>query len=164
MRESQGQTESRFLVPQYIDTESKIFGPVTVRQFAIMLISAILGFAIWKIFENGNQILGAALILLQFMIFFIFAFAVINGQKFHYFFLNLIMTLKRPKLRVYRREFLVSTSIIPDEREERINYEKKLPPKSRLSDISLLVDTGGAYNIDDSQFQNSSTDIKEMNI
>ena len=36
-----------------------------------------------------------------------------------------------------------------DEQEERkVIATKKLPPKSRLSDISLMVDTGGAYNID----------------
>ena len=27
----------RFVVPQFIDVEDKIFGPVTVRQFLILL-------------------------------------------------------------------------------------------------------------------------------
>ena len=38
----------KFLVPQYIDVEPKIMGPITGRQFIEMLIGGFLSFIIYK--------------------------------------------------------------------------------------------------------------------
>lgn len=76
------------------------------------------------------------------------AFIRINGQPFHYFFLNLLQTFRKPSLRVWRRE------VTPDEIKIAITEVKILAPKpivkkeiglSRLSELSLIIDTGGAY-------------------
>jgi hypothetical protein len=137
----------RFLVPQYIETEPKILGPVTVRQFIIMLVAGLLGFVVWQIFDTLNQIAGAVIIFIQTMIFILFAFAKVNGQGFHYFFLNIVRTLKRPGLKVWKKAEYVK--VREEEMEKRVEVGvKKIPPKSRLSDLALLVDTGGAYNVD----------------
>ena len=41
-----------------------------------------------------------------------------------------------------------------------------MPPQSRLSDLSLLVDTGGAYNVDFAGEEVSQTEegVEDMNI
>ena len=46
----------KFIVPQFIDVESKIIGPITTRQFLIMLAGLILGFAAYKLSDLGSFI------------------------------------------------------------------------------------------------------------
>jgi len=55
--------ENRFMVPQYIETEPKILGPITIRQFVIILVAGIHGFAVFKIFEFINKKLGIVIVI-----------------------------------------------------------------------------------------------------
>ncbi len=158
--------ENRFLVPQYIETEPKILGPITVRQFIIILVAGLIDFIIWKIFETRQQVVGLALIVMVSLILGIVAFARINGQGFHYFFLNLVRTFKRPSLKVWRKQ-IVKEVVKGDERApDQAPPTKPMPPKSRLSDLALLVDTGGAYNVELNGEQNNKQQepLDEMNI
>ena len=41
----------QFTVPQFIDVENKIIGPITARQFLILLIAAIIVAISYKIFD-----------------------------------------------------------------------------------------------------------------
>ena len=160
----EGGGNNRFLVPQYIETEPKILGPITVRQFILILLGGMVSFVVWKIFENSNQNLGILILVLQYLIWLLFAFTTINGQKFHYFMLNIVKTAKKPKLRVWKKK--ISNEIIKEALRDQgeVMAVKKLPPKSRLSDISLLVDTGGAYNIDDEMSNEKIDGVEDMNI
>lgn len=140
--------ENRFMVPQYIEVEAKILGPITVRQFIVMLVAAMNGFIVWKIFELRNQTLGLILTILIVMIYVVFAFAKVNGQNFHYFVLNIIRTFKRPQLKVWKKTNITALPKEPEPEPMEVIARKKLPTKARLSDLALLVDTGGAYNVD----------------
>jgi len=134
----------QFTVPQFIDVEDKIFGPITVRQFVIMLIGfALIGIS-YKIFDFSAFI---AVGLLIFAVFGSIAFLKINGRPFHFFVLNIIQTLKKPGLRVWNHTI------------GRIDIEQKIQEKvtetgpplskrfttSRLAELALIVDTSGAY-------------------
>ena len=131
-----------FLVPQFIDVETKIIGPITTRQFVIMLIAGMVDFILYKLlYFNTFIVLG----LLVFGAFGIVAFFRINGMPFHYFFLNLVQTLKRPRLRIWSKALLKEKPA-----EEKIEIQKEFIPKpplpeSKLSKLSLVVNTGGAY-------------------
>jgi hypothetical protein len=69
-------------VPQFLDVEDKIIGPITVRQFIEMLMGGIVIFIFYKSFDFSLFIVSS---LLVFAITMIFAFAKINGQPFHNF-------------------------------------------------------------------------------
>ncbi|MCC6639423.1 PrgI family protein [Candidatus Falkowbacteria bacterium] len=152
--------ENRFLVPQHIETEPKIMGPVTVRQFLEMLAVSIVDFGIWKLLGGTNEAAALAIIFTLTFIVGIIAFARVNGQAFHYFLLNLIRTLKRPTLKIWKKE---SIKIIAEELPPPPTPapKKPLPPRSHLADLTLLVDTGGAYNV---AKQNVKDKVEEMNI
>jgi len=136
----------QFVVPQFIDVEDKIIGPITTRQFIIMLAALLLDFAAYKL---------ATFIFFIFLFFIItgagiiISFAKINGQPFHYFLLNLFQTMRRPRLRVWFIPLINSelkasaASAPPTPPEMKINKER--PEASRLSDLALLVNTGGVY-------------------
>ncbi len=135
----------QFTVPQFIDVEDKIIGSITARQFVIMLAAFLLMAIFYRIFDIS---LFATLSVITFVVFGTFAFAKVNGRPFHFFVLNLIQTLKKSKFRVWNnqlRQFEINIEI-PIE-----DFGRKYAPKaekissSRLTELSLVVDTGGGY-------------------
>lgn len=139
----------QYVVPQFIEVEAKIFGPITARQFIICLIGGGFMFFAYKVADFSLFILKGLVII---VITGLFAFVKINGRAFHYFLLNLIQTVKKPRLRVWKKEELRITNYESRKKEkvkEGKQIEEKKPRKklesSRLSDLSLVVDTGGAY-------------------
>lgn len=137
------------MVPQFIDVEDKIFGPITVRQFLILLVAG--GF-IFLAFRFADMALFIILLILIGGVALVFAFVKINGQSFHYFVLNIIQTLKRPSLRIWRvdydkkeLDFLRKSKV---ETPEEVAVRKPAR-RERIRDLSLLVNTGGFYQPED---------------
>ncbi len=134
----------QFVVPQFIDVEDKIFGPISVRQFLIIM-GALIATAISYQLFNFITFLLVAIVLLGSGA--VVAFLKINGQPFHFFLLSLIQTIRRPRLKIWSRHLasfkpapappIVTPSMKP--------VRHALPPASRLSQLALLVDTGGAW-------------------
>ncbi len=134
----------RFVVPQFINVENKVIGPITVRQFLIFVGAAII-----------LAILYALLLFTYFIIFGvfivaiagIFAFAKVNGAQFHFFFLSLIQTLKKPKTRVWNNRALAVElkTVASIKSDDGPAPKKQLYRRSRLADLSLVVDTKGRY-------------------
>lgn len=136
--------DNRFIVPQFIDAEDKIFGPITVRQFIIMVIGALFIFASYKLADFALFALEAFVIAALSLL---FAFVKVNGAPFHLFFINFLATLTKPKVRIWRKE-QVRVEEFKSKTEDQINKyvkPKRLLPSSKLSELSLIIDTGGVY-------------------
>lgn len=140
----------KYTVPQFIDVEDKIIGPLTTRQFLILLLTAGLMFLDFKLFDFG---LFLATAIPTFALGGTFAFFRVNGQPFHFFLLNMVQTLKRPALRVWDKEysdeelrFIIKTPPPPPP-PKRIRKEALATTK--LTELSLVVNTGGVYNPED---------------
>ncbi len=142
----------QFIVPQFIDVEDKIFGPITTRQFVIMLVGFLIIAATYKLFDFS---LFVAFGLLVLGISGIIAFLKINGRPFHYFILNLFQTIKRPRLRIWNNIFSISDDDygIEESRFAPSLHEviNKHYTTSRLAELSLIVDTKGAYQGEDGE-------------
>ena len=137
---------SQYVVPQFIDVEDKILGPMTVRQFVIILIDVGIMFVVFKLTSLGLMILINLPLL---MIGIVLAFVRVNGMPFHYFLLNLIQTTKNPNIRVWNKEYTVTElrsfiDVKPPPPPPKKVY-KEAPTTSRLSELTLQVNTGGAY-------------------
>lgn len=136
----------QFTVPQFIDVEDKIIGPITTRQFIIMLAGFILMAIFYRIFDFALFIISSILIIL---ITGSLSFIKINGRPFHFFILNLIQTLKRPSVRVWNH--VIGRVDVDYETEEKQQVAQSFVPlarrysASRLAELSLIVDTKGAY-------------------
>ena len=138
--------QTQFVVPQFIDVEDKIFGPVTARQFVILLVAGLLIVLAYKLADFALFVFilaiigGGSLVL---------AFVKINGQPFHYFILNIIQTLRRPALRIWNKIYDVADlKRLRDEAKVVVPEAIKPVPKlsySRIRDLSLTVNTGGYY-------------------
>jgi hypothetical protein len=142
---------NQFVVPQFLDVEAKIIGPITARQFLIMLATVLIGFVVYRIFLNFFLVILIDVPLLAAGL--AFAFAKVNGQPFHFLVVSMIQTLRRPSrrvwdkslndadLRVYLKKEVVEAPVA--------RVQKKPLERSRLSELTLVVNTGGVYEGDD---------------
>jgi len=135
----------QFLVPQFIDVEDKIIGPITTRQFVMLLVGILFTFVLYKLLAfayfavSGFLVLGVTAIL---------AFARVNGRPIHFLLLNFLQTAKRPKMRVWNREMFVrnvQTVESAIQEVKKVDVFKESTSGSRLRDLSLIVNTGGVY-------------------
>ena len=137
----------QFTVPQFLDVEDRILGPLSVRQFVILLVGALLLFLVYKLFFfTWFVIIG---IILAMMVA-ILAFYKPNGMPFHFFLLNLIQTTRKPKIRVWLKDLTTAElKILLNKKPEMVKVEsiilKGSLHSSSLSELSLIVDTGGTY-------------------
>jgi hypothetical protein len=137
----------KFVVPQFIDAEDKILGPITVRQFLICLGATLVLFigyrllSIWYFAAFAAVVGGLAGT---------FSFLRINGQPFHIFFVNFLQTNVRAKLRVWHKELndreLRALSEMKEDVQAPPKVVKQRPASTRLRDLALTVNTGGVYN------------------
>ena len=137
----------KFIVPQFIDTEDKILGPITVRQFLILLGATLILFVEYKILTFLYFVIAA---ILTSAVAALFGFVKINGQPFHIFFVNFLQTSLRAPLRVWDKNLTDSElKIFLSQKEEALIVPpstKNRPESTRLRDLALTVNTGGVYN------------------
>ncbi len=138
----------QFTVPQFIDVEDKIFGPITVRQFIILLIGVLLIALGYRIFDFTLFVVFALFI---FTVSSTLAFVKINGAAFHYFILNIVQTFKKPRLRVWSKDdTLIHALELETTHTEKVASSGRSPySASRLNELSLIVDTQGSYQGED---------------
>lgn len=140
----------QFTVPQFIDAEDKIMGPVTARQFIILMVVGLIEFIFFKLLSFIQFVaFGIPLLAIGGTV----AFMRVNGQPFHYFLLNLLQTFKKPRLRVWNKtytdaqlkEFIAQK--LPPAPETLVR--KEFTATSRLQELTLVVNTGGVYKPED---------------
>ena len=140
----------QFVVPQFIEVEDKIFGPITTRQFLILLSDGIL---IFLFYRYADFALFVTMTVLFGGIGLLFAFVKINGQTFHYFLLNIVQTLRNPSLRIWskvytKKELEFYRTFGTDIAVEEV-IERKKVKRQHIRDLSLIVNTGGYFRSED---------------
>lgn len=134
------------MVPQFIEVEDKIVGPLSVRQFCILVAGVILEATFFKVLSLIPFVVAG---ILTFVITITFAFIRINGMPFHYFLLNLIQSFRKPKLRVWDKNLTINEvrlgMVAPPPPPPAVAVRKAAPSGSHLQKLTLLINTGGAY-------------------
>ncbi|MEZ7820759.1 MAG: PrgI family protein [Patescibacteria group bacterium] len=134
---------NQFLVPQFIDVEPKILGPLTLRQFIIAVIGIVFAVVSYKFADLAlfivELIIIATLVIL-------FAFIKINGQPFHFFLLNIFCVLVGSNIRVWTKntDIVRAVEMADDKKEDQVVQKEEIKSQ-KLSELSLLLDTGGAF-------------------
>ncbi len=139
----------QFVVPQFIDVEDKIFGPITTRQFLMLLVA---GMTIFFAYRFGDFSMFIFTLIFSGTIALVFAFVKINGQLFHYFLLNIAQTIRRPSRRIWSKRYTKKDLDYFRKQtiEEKIIEEIQKPEKrEHIRDLALLVNTGGFYRPED---------------
>lgn len=139
------QPVQQFTVPQFIDVEDKIIGPITTRQFFISLAGLLLMFVAYRIADFTLFVLLAFLIAI---VTGVLAFLRINGRAFHEFALDAAVSLRKPKERIWKKtaspgaQFALEQLPLP--KPGRSATERPEAVRARtITELALLVDTGG---------------------
>lgn len=134
---------AQYVVPQFITVEDKILGPITVRQFVILLVDTGLMFVFYKLFDF-TLFLALAIPVTGFMM--ILAFVRIGGQPFHFFLLSILSMLKISRVRIWQGNAKVIMDLdYSAKKEEEVVVKIKNFDAARISELSKTVDTGGKY-------------------
>jgi len=118
----------QFQVPQFIDIEDKVIGPLTIKQFLYLLASGVVVFILYKtlnIFATiiiGIPVIGIGVAL---------AFVKIGNQPFIGFLRNFMGFIKKPDFYVWKKP-LGKKNVI-DQTEEHVEIIKKVPAKTKLN-------------------------------
>lgn len=138
----------QYNIPQFVDSEDKIIGPLTIRQFASLAIGVvILGFG-WVLTPNvvvfailAVPVLGATVA---------FSFVKINGQTFATFITNIITFILKPTLFLWSRDPQTATTIIKTTVKKRTFGKKDTAPEfsqARVDEIAWTLDTYGQKTV-----------------
>lgn len=92
---------AQFQVPQFIEVEDKIIGPLTLKQFMYLVVGGALLFILYFFLQFFLWFF-AALIIAPLAL--ALAFLKINGRPFIYFLMALIGFIFKPKLYLWKKK------------------------------------------------------------
>ena len=126
-----------FNIPQFIDKEDKIVGPLTAKQLGWLAGAFVILMVLWSFLDIATLIIAAIPVL---GIFGALAFYQPNGQPLIGFFLSSISFLFHPKMYVWKRIPEKETRRqAPAKKVEVIHVQKKVNA-GKIEEISKLLD------------------------
>ena len=135
----------QYKVPQKIDLEDKIIGPLTLKQFIYLLAGGMVDYIILS--ATSSSLGGWVLIVLVSLVALCFAFVQIEEQPFSYLIANFFSYVLRPKLRLWDKRSQTARVVeFKNKREDKSNQPLIKRPeevKSSLEALSQVLDTHG---------------------
>jgi hypothetical protein len=131
----------QFQVPQFIDVEDKIFGPLTIKQFIYILGGT--GTVVMLYLLQLPLILFFILACLSASFFGALAFMKINGQPFVVVLNNALNHITRPRLFIWKRE---QKRVV--QKQPIIEGQQPHTPRlteSKLKDLSWSLDINSRF-------------------
>ncbi|MBI2439467.1 MAG: PrgI family protein [Candidatus Moranbacteria bacterium] len=131
-----------FSVPQFIDVEDKIAGPLTWRQLLWMIGMGAVLLVAFNVFDGAMFIVSAIPIVL---IFVAFAFYRPNGFPLVTFIFYSILFLFRPKVSVWERPVRRPTPMKTEAKEtgDKQGSERKRIEREKLEELARIMDSRG---------------------
>ncbi len=121
----------QFQVPQFIETEDKIIGPLTIKQFLYIAAGGALCFSLFFFLNTGVWIFFVILIM---PIFLILAFAQVNGRPLPGVLISALGYYWKPRFYIWKRE-------VPKTPELHIAQPKFGGAKSLLDNLMSQMQT-----------------------
>lgn len=133
----------QFEVPQNIDLEDKILGPMTLRSFLILLFGALIVYSIFFIPGISKTVAIIIAIPLAIAVLLI-TFVKVQDQPFTQFFMNLIYFSLRPQKRIWNSEDIKPGVTIKNQtQKEEGHHAQKVVSHGQIEKLAQIVDTKG---------------------
>lgn len=126
-----------FNIPQFIDKEDKIVGPLTAKQLGWLAGAAALLFVLWTILDTVTLIVAAIPIL---GVFGALAFYQPNGQPLISFVLSSISFFFHPKIYIWKRVSEKETVKKIEKKKIEVLHVQKEVSRGKIDEISRLLD------------------------
>lgn len=155
----------QYSVPQFVDIEDKIFGPLTLKQFFVLLFGAIIGFMFWSIFGPG-LIFFVIMIPVALIIIWL-ALGKFNGQPVMGIFPVIISFFLKPRYRVFHRisdSTLMIDTKKSDEKESKIVSNKPTSYSARSSRLKNLAYVLDQQSAEEDRLASQIPDAPKQNI
>lgn len=154
----------QYKVPQNIDLEDKIIGPLTMLQFIYLMVGGMIVYVAFETFEFGVFIIIAFPVALLAIC---LAFVKVQDQPFSKFLIAALFYLTRPKSRVWYKnpqaeKFKSELVNKKPTQKEKTEIAHKTVEKSELEKLAMILDTGKAKELtkkSNSPGQNQVEDI-----
>lgn len=132
----------QFKVPQKIDIEDRIVGPLTMIQFVYAVLGAGAGYIMLSMFPSP---VGWFFALPIFIFTFCLVFIKVNGRPFGSFLKNLINYLSNPKTRLWHKaDSKIQVEIYqPKEKVVADPYLNKYHSKEEIEKLAQVIDRHG---------------------
>ena len=136
---------AQYQVPQFIELEDRIIGPLTLKQFLYLAFAGALLFVFWFLF---NFYIWIILTIPIAALAAAFAFLKINDRPFIYFFLAFIKYFTKPKLYIFSGTTGKGTPKKPAPEPSSVPQggtsegEEKKITLSKLKELALNLDIG----------------------
>lgn len=157
-------------IPQNIDKEDKLIGPLTLKQFLYILGGGSLTFIVYQyhlqgyLFFSEFLMIGIVIILVALA----FAFAKINGSTFVSFLSHVFIYIFASKKSIWGKDnqFFVPTMKIKKNLTSQTQNHKddNATNKSQLEKLAQVLDTGGKMNLESSASEHEITTLNPGNI
>lgn len=129
----------QYSVPQFVDVEDKIIGPLTLKQFLTLLVGSVFCFIYWSIFGGGGVFIFLSLITLG--AFGALAFVKFNGRPLTANIFSIFQFFLSSKTRVFQkigeRAFEMPAKKIQQTEEAKPGAETT---ESRLNKLAYFLD------------------------
>lgn len=138
----------QYSVPQFIEVEDKVIGPLTTKQFLYLVLGGVFLLIAWALVDLSLFIL---LAFLTAIIIIPFAFIKMNGRPFEVYLVSIVKYLTTPKVRLWLRDIKTSGAKASD-----VNKRGKMISKaqtqeiggknfnrSKIQELSQVLDMGG---------------------
>jgi len=134
---------ARYKVPQNIDMEDKIIGPLTMIQFVYLLVGGMAVYLMWTFFDISLFLItGIPILILTLAM----AFLKVQDQPFPKFLASAILFLVKPKARVWAKDPNAShLSIVKKtaSKPEEASPTQQGPSRGEIAQLASVLDTGG---------------------
>ncbi len=135
----------QYKVPQNVETEDKILGPFSIKQFVYLIIAIMWGFLMWRIFGFALPI-AVILILPVSGIFVALAVGKREEQSFENFFVAFIRFLVLPRKRVWMKD--TDQDIVKSAPKAPPKPQEAKPPnpdevRGQLHKLATIIDSRG---------------------
>ncbi|KKR21837.1 MAG: hypothetical protein UT50_C0003G0018 [Candidatus Moranbacteria bacterium GW2011_GWA2_39_41] len=128
---------SMFNVPQFIDIEDKIVGPLTAKQLGWFAIEGVILLLAWGILDTSLFIFIAIILTL---IFGALAFFKPHGQPLIIFLLSAVSFFTKPKMYIWRRVADTRHIAKPTQPQISATVARKELSSQKIEDISKLLE------------------------
>ncbi|MCH7529846.1 PrgI family protein [Patescibacteria group bacterium] len=138
----------RFQVPQFIEVEDKIFGPLTFKQFIYLAGAGGISFVFWTLLPKFLAILVSAPIV---MLALALAFYKVNNRPFINVLESALSFMTKDKLYVWRQEKKKSEEKKVEEPVAQSNIRVPKLSGSKLKDLAWSLDIKESIYSDENQ-------------
>ncbi len=128
----------QYSVPQFVDVEDKVIGPLSIKQFLWILGGAGISVVLWLILP---VVLAVLLDIPVLLLAGAFAFFKVNGVTFPMYVANLFGFVIKPKTRVWKREVELDKTIVKAvDKNEKPKLEKIKLRDVNIKQLAYILD------------------------